>query len=227
MSELAIPALPFLQYPPAFPRKRRKSIVRESNRTTCPPANEATSPWLWYGGDLDGKAAIANVSNADYDTIVYSDFRVPRGEIWSVDTVLAHHVMDFSTSLAFWEIRKDMSEVEGGKLVRGGMATATLTPTGKQYGGMDEYALIVSGLKVFLRPGTYWLAVVPVAATEGKAALVTARRSQGIFRHQPQKPRLFCDSPREDCRFFSLSQTGYDYFVSMGVRGKVTPTMDR
>ena len=56
-----------------------------------------------------------------------------------------------------WEIRQGISEGNGGTLVASGSGSVTMTATGRNGFGFDEFNLLVKGLDVSLDEGTYFL----------------------------------------------------------------------
>ncbi len=122
----------------------------------------------WYNGDWQsGLPGLANwySSSTEY-TRVYDDFVVPAGG-WTVVGVFSVDHMDFDgITKAAWEIRKDMSPGKSGKKVASGVSPATqIKIQGRLPSSGDPligYQIEVTGLKLHLAPGRYWLSVAPV-----------------------------------------------------------------
>lgn len=156
---------------------------------SCPPAR-AGSITLWYNGNADQRDAILNQTGIA-DGVVYDDFIVPKGEVFTITGVFSNNV--YTTSLgttAAWDIRSGVSAGDGGTLVASGDGTTVNTDTGVTFNfgglGYEIYTNQVNGLNVVLTAGTYWLAVADVSnadsfivTTSGAGAIGTPAGNDG------------------------------------------------
>src|ERR1700734_3231828 len=58
----------------------------------CGPSAHAGSVTLWYNGDNDGRDALVNQTGAA-DGLVYDDFIVPTGDIYTLTGVFSNDLM--------------------------------------------------------------------------------------------------------------------------------------
>jgi hypothetical protein len=128
---------------------------------------------LWYNGDyfgvggtLSGGGAADEISsNQGYDR-AYDDFST-SGLTWDVTSIWCNCAMRITgVTQASWEIRSGMAPGYGGTIVASGLSAATQTPTGRYINLQPEYAISVSGLNLYLAPGTYWLNVAPLVGND-------------------------------------------------------------
>ena len=106
----------------------------------------------WYNGDFDGTNGFAN----DFDAFTYDDFNVGAGGV-HLNGVFANCLTNATITNMNWEIRQGISEGNGGTLVASGSGSVTMTATGRNGFGFDEFNLLVKGLDVSLDEGTYFL----------------------------------------------------------------------
>lgn len=130
-------------------------------------------PILWYNGDdisvggtlSGGGAADEITSNIGYYR-AYDDFSI-SGPMWHVTSIWCNNAMSIpGITQASWEIRSGMAPGNGGTIIASGSAAATLTPTGRFINLVPEYTVSLSGLNLFLTPGTYWLNVSPLVGSD-------------------------------------------------------------
>ena len=126
----------------------------------------------FYGGDWEpndpNANGLANVNSATdggdpYGGATYQNF-VASTAI-NITGLFTNNVIDYIPTSGYWEIRKGLSEGNGGTLIASGTGGITNTPTGRSGFGFDEYNNTVSGLNVTLNADTYWFAVVPTCTT--------------------------------------------------------------
>ncbi|MDP1854338.1 MAG: PEP-CTERM sorting domain-containing protein [Candidatus Omnitrophota bacterium] len=127
----------------------------------------AYSAVLWYNGDYRGYlgGGLANEINTSIaQSNVYEDFQVINDDGWLVNTIWSNDLMSFTgVEQAMWEIRRGVSEGNGGTLIAGGISPATQIATGRGVGSWTpEYTIEVTGLSIYLEPDTYWLTVAPI-----------------------------------------------------------------
>ena len=142
-------------------------------------AGQAKAGLLWYSGDSDGIASLINQNNVQSYNIVYNGFNV-TGSGWYVGSVWSNDVFQSGppvSTTATWAI---LSNLPTGTLVASGDGVATLTTTGFTFEGFPEYQVLVSGLSVYLAPGTYWLAVYPDNTNGGIASKDTTSGANAV-----------------------------------------------
>lgn len=132
----------------------------------------ATGEVGWYNGEWQsGIPGVPNWYDGSHTfSRAYDEFEVPAGG-WQVIGVFSDNTLgEFSrVTRASWQIRRDMAEGFGGKVVASGVGRATVMPdpsvTTPRYPA-DEVAshhrIQVDGLHVSLPAGRYWLSVTPV-----------------------------------------------------------------
>jgi hypothetical protein len=138
---------------------------------------------LFYGGDFlfdplypsslpNGLANETTVlaPGAPYGAATWVPFTVPAGETWEVSGLFTNNLAEFGvldqgtepTSVAYWSIKEGVFPGDGGTLIDSGTSAATSTPTGRAAFGQTEFTVQVTGLSIALKPGSYWMAVVPI-----------------------------------------------------------------
>jgi len=140
----------------------------------------------WYNGEWQsGIPGVGNWYHWKNDfSRAYDDFVVPEGG-WTVVAVFSDNRMDFAgVTEASWEIRSGMWAGNGGKLVASGVSPATQTAIpGIGANPRDPavgYRIQVTGLKIHLAPGTYWLSVAPVVDGNSYLNATRGRNAVGI-----------------------------------------------
>jgi hypothetical protein len=130
---------------------------------------------LWYNGDYDDDDASTNESDVAINdppsyfletSLVYDDFIVPTGQVWTLTSMATNDQMAYVAlpTTATWEIRSGMSAGNGGTLLYNGDTTATATLTHAADGNNyidPEYNISAAVTGVVLTAGTYWMAVAP------------------------------------------------------------------
>lgn len=124
----------------------------------------------FYGGDHDpfgsNPNGLANendgiVGGSPYGAATYQNFVWGGGYIGGLFT---NNLSQLAPTSAYWEIRANVSEGNGGTLLYSGTATGAnfgQVATGRSDFGYTEYQDAVLTGSIFLAPGTYWFAVVP------------------------------------------------------------------
>jgi hypothetical protein len=127
----------------------------------------AGSTTLWYNGDSDGRDGLLNETGGT-DGLVYDNFIVPTGDIYTITGVFSNDLMPNSAATtAHWQIRVGVSPGNGGTLVASGDGADTVTATGRTgtiSGNTDDEYTNQVAVSVILTAGTYWLAVAPDVA---------------------------------------------------------------
>ena len=113
---------------------------------------------LWYNGDFNGVNALSSERNTTVSqSMVYDNF-VVTGAGWTINSVFGNFLANFAWSTADYELRTGVSVGNGGTVVSSGTGlAATQVATGNSGFGLTEYTATISGLSIFLNPGTYWL----------------------------------------------------------------------
>lgn len=138
-------------------------------------ASPARAGLLWYNGDNDNRDSLANESKVGVETgndigllatsLVYDNFVVPVGQVWTLSSVFANELMDYNGAVttATWQIRSGVSAGNGGTLVASGdtAATATINIPFNPALGLTGEQVSATVTGVTLTAGTYWLAVAP------------------------------------------------------------------
>ncbi|BDC47933.1 hypothetical protein F183_A02490 [Bryobacterales bacterium F-183] len=121
----------------------------------------------FYSGDsTSGSTLIENESTALFPQVptgssTYQGFVVPTGG-WTITRLFTNNIVNYTPTSAYWEIRSGVSENNGGTLLYSGTdSSATTVATGRTILGNPESTVTVSGLSIFLAPGTYWMTVTP------------------------------------------------------------------
>lgn len=133
---------------------------------------QCPSGCLFYGGDFDPNNPNANgyanendaiVGGNPYGAATYQNF--VNNQTWNITGLFTNNLTTLVPTSGYWEIRKGVSEYNGGTLIASGTGAMTNTLTGRSGFGYNEYHNEVDGLKINLNPGMYWEAVVPVCTT--------------------------------------------------------------
>jgi hypothetical protein len=159
--------------------------VQYKNTTAKPPSGECGNPaasCLFYGGDFLYDPLYPNIGNAlanettvlvpgvPYGAATWVPFTVPAGETWFVTGLFSNNLASYGvldqgtepTSVAYWSINEEVFAGNGGTVVDSGTTPATSTPTGRAAFGQSEYTVQVTGLRITLTAGSYWMAVIPI-----------------------------------------------------------------
>lgn len=176
-------------------------------------------PCLFYGGDINPSSPNVNAFGNENtllvsDTTLYVPFTVPSGQRWKISGVFTNNIADGYEGIdpmqATWSISIAMSSGNAGTVIASGMGTATFTATGRNAFGFNEYTVGVpfdAGATVVLRPGTYWLSVVPQCTNSGNTNCYVAQyfvsNTGGLNSYGPQEPTAKS--------FWNSSYFGYTY----------------
>lgn len=184
-------------------------------------AGQVQAAVIWFNGDPDLLNGVASMLNGDFsDARTYDDFNVTSTE--TVTGLFSNNFMNFSTSLAAWEIRSTVSGGNGGTLIASGTSAATQTPNGFDAFGYTGYRIEVSGLSITLSPGTYWLAVSPIAAGSGSSSVGTTSGANALGTPPGNNKNAFINSPALGYNFTPILDLGDDYDFSMGVNASTS-----
>jgi hypothetical protein len=162
----------------------------------CTARADAT---LWYNGDLpsSGGGTVNEQSSSFGVAFVYDNFTVTDPAGWIVDRLWSNDAMQITgISQASWNIRSGMSVGNGGTVVSSGIGFATQTLTGRVNPVVDfaEYTIQISGLNIYLPPGTYWLSVAPLVGSDsgGVRKSYISRTSGANAVLLPETMRIVC-----------------------------------
>lgn len=188
----------------------------------CAGSGPAVADILWYNGDLNSAPSKMNLGNTvELLSAVYDDFIVPNGG-WTITTVWSNNAMNFTAYWASWEIRSGVSAGNGGVLMAHGIGQATQTATGRvsfEFPPLLEYTIQVTGLKVFLEPGTYWLNVRPFAVGVDPLSYISCTTGNNAVGQPPGNDgnSFFC--LRNEIYFEPIGNVWSPRDYSMGVAG--------
>jgi hypothetical protein len=133
-----------------------------------PPA--LCKPCLFYGGDYDqndvNSASLDDENTLAFpDTSTYGALRVPGNHIILVEGILFQLQFDGTVKLdpngVTWEIRKGVSEGNGGTVVASGQGFAEMQPTGRGGNGPEYTTAVKVNPPVTLNAGSYWFNITP------------------------------------------------------------------
>ena len=187
--------------------------------------SNSASAQLWYNGDFDAVSGLANELNtAVTDSVVYEDFNVTDPMGWTINSVFSNNLTDVTgITQANWSIRSGVSAGNGGTLVASGTgAGATESSTGRSGFGLNEATIEVSGLNVYLAPGTYWLSVTPIGFGSGRSFVSTTSGTNAIGTPAGNNANSFWTSSTFGSNFSDTAGVmGRPSDFSLGVRGNV------
>lgn len=192
------------------------------------PARANAGMILWYNGDLpaNGGGTVNEQANNPIGALnTFDDFVVTDAAGWTIDTLWSNNQMDLTgIAQATWAIRSGVSVGNAGTLVAGGTAAATETATGRTGGatGFPEYTIEITGLNLYLAPGTYWLSVSPVVGAEdGSGGLFHSYNSATTGLNSINRPPSSIGNGLFNSTYlgYNFANFGNDY--SMGVAGGV------
>ena len=133
-------------------------------------------PCLFYGGDLnpadpnaDGMSDENTLLIAGGGSSTYASFNVPNSLTAKVTGIFFNlqASANFDPRTASYDIRTGISEGNGGSSIASGTANTVVALTGRSYGGLNEYTVLVRlPVAQILGPGAYWFNVTP-ACTNG------------------------------------------------------------
>jgi hypothetical protein len=135
---------------------------------------------LWYNGDFNNVNGLSSERNTLITQSMTYDNFVVTGAGWTINSVFGNFLASFEWSRADWEIRSGVSAGNGGTLLfSGSNVVADYDATGRSGFGFTEYRATISGLSIFLNPGTYWLGISPVGSGSGRAFVSTTSGAFG------------------------------------------------
>lgn len=188
----------------------------------------ATAQTSFYGGDYDGNDAVITEVSDTYKR-VFDDFTV--GERTGVQQIFGNFVGEFlaedESTKMYYEIRRNVSDENGGELLYSGLLDATT-----QYGGevidggvtvFDEYFRVSANLgqDVILETGTYFLGLAIAPYTY----LLTTSHENASGGYLDNDVSYFDSVNYGRPPFESLAQTGNQGATdfSMGLIGRPAP----
>ena len=191
--------------------------------TVC-VAGAAHSAQLFYSGDFDGVNGLANETDDPVTQAnVYDDFvLLEKSEITQIYT---NNLSNLDTNQAYWEIRKDVSANNAGTLVAGGfVSTATVTLTGRNGFGFDEYTYTVDTPGVVLDAFTlYWITVSPYAPAQQGRSFQSTTSGLNAFGGPIGDGNAYFNSSFFGANYESTPNVGNGHDFSFGVNGQAVP----
>jgi len=155
---------------------------------------------LWYNGDYyyddnnrpaeQANRYVSNQISPALNARAYDDFVVSASG-WTINTLYSNNIVYNSTiTEAYWEIRRGMSDGNGGTLLFSGTSSASVVATGRISNPNDNnpemtVAVDVTGLNLSLAAGTYWLSVTPIISDDNGWAANTITIGLNAFGMYP------------------------------------------
>lgn len=137
---------------------------------------------LWFNGEWDGVDGLASERNSSVSaTTMRFDNFVVTGSGWTITSLFGEFLASFTTETVDYEIRSGLSDGNGGTLLFSGVGVAaTQVATGQSLNALTVYRTTVSGLSLFLGPGTYFLGISLVGTGTGRAYAATTSGTNGV-----------------------------------------------
>jgi hypothetical protein len=194
---------------------------------------------LFYGGDFVYNPLAASVANSlanestvtipgtPYGAATWVPFTVPAGETWYVTGLFTNNMATYGvldqgaepTSVAYWSINEGLFAGNGGTVVDSGTSPATSTPTGRAAFVTTEYTVQVTGLRVTLTPGTYWMIVVPICTNTADPYCDGLFFESDVDYINTMPTNAFGPAEPIDASFFDSSFFGLSFDPANGLAG--------
>ena len=139
-------------------------------------------PCLFYGGDLN-TASVNAVGMSDENTLLilggsgtYTSFTL-TGISANVTGILFNIQADanFDPQNATYDVRSGVTEGNGGVSLASGTAAIAVSPTGRNFLGLNEYSVAVQlPTPLLIGPGEYWFNITPActnATSDGSCSV--------------------------------------------------------
>ena len=225
--------LAFLSALPATGQVRAaKGLTSSADAPTVPPY---CSPCLFYSGDFDPANPHSNAlgNGVSLGAIVgpatiYIPFVVPAGQEWTIRGLFVNELASVEVldpPKALWSISSGVSAGQAGTLVASGLGGATLTPTGRNWGGYAEFTVMAQVKEFQLQSGTYWLSLLPRCINKDDASCSQAEYFATDVEDDP--PQNFKGDSPGDASFFSYPHSGDYYIPTWGFTGACGGYCDR
>lgn len=192
---------------------------------------QCPSGCLFYGGNFDPNNPNANGLGNENDAIdggspygaaVYQNF--VNGQTWNITGLFTNNLISYTPTSGYWEIRKGVSEGNGGTLIASGTGAITNTETGRSGFGYTEYHNEIDSLNVTLTPGMYWEAVVPACPTcDGRSFNSNSLEALNAVGNQISNQQYFNAAWCGGCQFSNTNDQGVFPTFSSGVLGTEMP----
>jgi hypothetical protein len=157
---------------PALSQHRAGSTaaeLKDAKESANPTVPSECSPCAFYGGDLDPSAADA-AGMSDENTLLipggsstYAELDIPSGTTITAKGLLFNIQASaaFDPMTASYDIRTGVSEGSGGTSIASGTTNISVSATGRNFLGLNEYSIAVVFPPVTLTSGAYWVNVTP------------------------------------------------------------------
>jgi hypothetical protein len=185
---------------------------------------------LWYGGDLNPNAANANGFASERNASVadaqsYDNFTLTSAA--QLTQVFGNFQDEFNggCTTAFYDIRTGITEGNGGTSVASGTISVTGTDQGMSIFGREVYRYQGNITPLNLAAGTYFLAMSPINAGEGRDFISTTDGTNSINNVGHPNGNQYLNSST-----FGVDYTNWqnlvgpgDWDLSYGVYGDAVP----
>jgi hypothetical protein len=196
-------------------------------RAGDPPAPAYCSPCLFYSGDFDPNGPDINellngstIGNDLGTAVIYIPFVIPAGQTWTVKGLFINEMVSdavLDPPEASWSISTGLSTGVAGTVVASGRGPATLTPTGRSWGGRAEFTFQVSVKEFQLQSGKYWLSVLPQCTnSDNPDCQLTVYAASDVEDNPP--PNFKGGSPINES-YFTYARDGGYYLLTAGNGG--------
>ena len=142
--------------------------LQDTKESPNPAVPALCNPCLFYGGDLNPSDANA-AGFSDENTLfipgssTYGEVNIPTGTTVRVKGILFNVQAStaFDPMTASYDIRTGVSEGNGGTSIASGTVGLSVTATGRNFLGVNEYSLLAVFPSITLTSGDYWMNVTP------------------------------------------------------------------
>jgi hypothetical protein len=190
-------------------------------------AGIAVADVIFYGGDADATGGVASERNTGVDDArTYDDFDVAKPTV--IQGVWGNFLLDnWVPKVAYYEIRSNVSQHNGGTLVANGQINVNVIETGRTVFNFPERQVRGQTPPIFLQSGRYWLTIAPVGFGFGRSFVSESSGTDEGPAGDPNPPITggpigdgngFIDSKTLGFNFETIDNAiGEDTDVSLGV----------
>lgn len=195
-------------------------------------------PCLEYAGDFDvnnpdsnglnnGCTLAYHCTGLSSSNVAFAPFTVPAGQQWEVSGLFTNNISNVTLidpAEATWSISIRLKAGYGGRILYQGKSPASFTLTGVGAPLVNVYNVLVKNIKtstgepIVLRPGTYWLAVVPQCTNTADPSCASAEYYLADVEDMPPMNQYGPPEPQDDS-FFSSSYFGEKFQPTWGSSG--------